>query len=68
MAVDLGLGAMHGQERHEPGRAAETTMHVKVARGDEERQRRGDSRAKNEDDGGEEEDEAIYIWGTFSPR
>jgi len=40
---------------------------VEVAGGYGERRRRSGSRAKNEDDGWGEEDEAIYIWRIFSP-
>ena len=67
MAVDPGLGAAHEWERREPGRWRRWRETGEAAGGYGERRRRGGSRAKNEDDGWGEEDEAIYIWRIFSP-
>ena len=56
MAANPGLGVAHEWERR-----------VEAAGGYGERRRCGGSRVKNEDDGWEEEDEAIYIWRIFGP-
>ena len=50
------------------GDGARQERRVEAAGGYGERRRCGGSRAKNEDDGWGDEDEAIYIWRIFSPR
>ena len=65
MAADLGLGAAHEWEhvsRATGGDGERWERRVEAAGGYGEQRRRGGSRAKNEDDGRGEEDEAIYIW------
>ena len=62
--MDPGLGAAHERERRKPGRQQRRERWercVEAVGADEERRRCGGSRAMDEDDGGREEDEAIYI-------